>query len=248
MQTGDIFLMVIISTLVILLLVAVVVITIVLSNRRHVQQEVKYERELRVAEQEVTEQVLANVGRELHDNIGQLLTVMHMQMEQQRIMNPPAIPIITPIAETLGQAIQEVRRLGKSLNSDLLENNGLANTIQNEVTRLRKLDKYTIEWEHDGEPQLSKDQRIIVFRIFQEIINNALKHSDASNISIIMSGASGFRLVVSDDGKGFDAEAMMRSTSGSGLKNMVMRAEMAKLKCDIKAAVNKGAVYTLEVA
>lgn len=238
--------MIIISTLVILLLVAVVFITIVLANRRHVQQEVKYERELRVAEQEVTEQVLAHVGRELHDNIGQLLTVMHMQMEQQRIMNPPAIPIITPLSETLGQAIREVRHLGKSLNSDLLENNGLANTIQNEVARLRKLEKYGIVWEHDGEPQLNKDQKIIAFRIFQEIINNALKHSDADNISIVMSGSNGFRLVVSDNGKGFDADAMMRSAAGSGLKNMVMRAEMAKLKCHIAATVNKGATFTLE--
>ena len=79
MLHNDVVLTVLVSTLLILLLVAGVIITMILANRRHVQQEVKmaqmqveYEKELRAVENEVQEQVLTNVARELHDNIGQL--------------------------------------------------------------------------------------------------------------------------------------------------------------------------------
>ena len=246
MPSGDVLVMVIISTLAILLLVAAAIITIVLSNRRHVQQEVKYERELRTAEQEVREQVLINIGRELHDNIGQLLTVMHLQMEQQRITNPSAAQTLGPVAETLTHTIQEVRRVGKSLNSDLLDNNGLINTIQNEVQRLQQIGKFQVQWEYDTEPELVKDQKVIAFRIFQEAVNNALKHANASNLNITLSGSNKFKLVVSDNGKGFDIDSMLRSPTGSGLKNMIKRAELAKLKCSIAAAPGKGASFTLE--
>ena len=88
MQDSDIYIGIIITTLVILLLIAGVFITMILANRRHVQQEIKmaqreaeYEKELRNAENEVQEQVLSNVARELHDNIGQLLTMVKLQME-----------------------------------------------------------------------------------------------------------------------------------------------------------------------
>ena len=250
---SDIRFTVIVTSLLILLLVSAIVITIFVSNRRHGQQEMKiaqmqldYEKELRTTEQEVQEQVLGNVGRELHDNIGQLLTVMNMQVEQQKITNPDAIPLLGSMHETLTYAIQEVRRVGRSLNSDLLDINGLTNTLNHEVDRLQQLKKFAIHWEHDGEPQLTKDQKVIAFRIFQETTNNILKHSGANQVNIILTGGKHFKMVVRDDGKGFDLDQMMRSSAGSGLKNMVKRAELARLKLKIDTAPSKGAIFTLE--
>ena len=92
MFANDIVLTVLVTTLLILLLIAGVIITMTLANRRHVQQEVKmaqmeadYEKELRIVENEVQEQVLSNVARELHDNIGQLLTLIRLQLEQEKL-------------------------------------------------------------------------------------------------------------------------------------------------------------------
>jgi signal transduction histidine kinase len=253
MGSSDIKFTVIITTLLILLLIAGVIITIFVSNRRNTQQEVKmaqmevdYEKELRTAEQEVQEQVLVNVGMDLHDNIGQLLRVVQMQMDQRMITNPETLSMLKPMHDTLTKTIDEVRRVGRSLNSDLLDANGLINTIQFEVDRLQQLNKFKLHWVFEGEPKLNKDQKVIVFRIFQEIINNSLKHSGAANLYIDLSGDNNFKLVVKDDGKGFDLDEMMRSPKGSGLKNMVKRAELAKLICKISAAKDKGATFTLE--
>jgi signal transduction histidine kinase len=253
MFANDIGLTIIVVTLLILLLIAVVVITIFVSNKRHAQQETQmakmqldYEKELRSTEQEVQEQVLVNVARELHDNIGQLLTVMSMQLEQQKFINPTMAEPLQSISNTLASTTQEVRRLGKSLNSDLLEANGLIHSMEQEVARLQQLKKYNVTWEHHAEPRLSKDQRVIIFRMFQEMLNNIMKHSAAKNITVKVGSGDLFKLTVSDDGKGFDTTEMIKSPKGSGLKNMNKRAEMAKLKLGISSEINKGTMFTLE--
>jgi len=240
---------IIVTTLLILLLVAVVVITIFVSNRRHVQQEVKiaqmlldYEKDLRL----VQEQVMTAVARELHDNIGQRLTFMNMQLEQQKYVNPVISAPLQPINDMMAQTIQEVRMLGRSLNSDLIDQNGLIYTIGKGVERLHLLNKYEVHWQHDDEPKLNKDQKVIVFRIFQEMLNNLLKHAQAKNIYISISGGDSFKMMVKDDGKGFDLEEIMNSAKGAGLKNISKRAELAKLKSNIETATGKGTTFTLE--
>jgi len=243
---------VILSTLLILLLIAGVVITIFIANRRHVQQQISiaqmqvdYEKELRTVEQEVQEQVLLNVSRELHDNIGQLLTVMHMQMEQEKLQTPR---VVNPMSGTLQDTIQQVRMLGRSLNNEWLEQNGLNGMIQNEVNRLEHLGMLTIHWQFDGvEPVLEKDQRVMAFRIFQEIINNALKHAGAANIYIDMKGKDKFALSIKDDGKGFDPDITFAMGKGSGLRNMMKRAALAHIAYKMTAAPGKGCTFTLEL-
>ena len=150
------------------------------------------------------------------------------------------------IGNTLADTVEEVKRLGKSLNSDLFETQGLINTIEQEVMRLKQLNKYQVHWKYDAEPLLNKDQKVIVFRMLQETLNNILKHARGENISIALSGKNHFKMVIKDDGKGFDYNEMIRSPNGSGLKNMMKRAELAKLSCYFESAIGKGTTFTLE--
>lgn len=255
MFSNDIAFTVVVTTLLILLLIFGVIITIFLANRRHIQQEVKmaqlqvnYEQELRKAEQEVQEQVLTNIARDLHDNIGQLLTYMNIQLEQGKITYPETTGILTPISGTLGDTIQQVRLLSRSLNSDFLESGGLVQSITQEVTRLQQFSSLSINWQHDDtEPALNKDQRIMTFRIFQEILNNALKHSGAKNIDISLQGIQPFCLAVADDGRGFDLEGILNAGAGSGLRNMSKRAALANLNLNITSSLGKGSSFRLSI-
>jgi signal transduction histidine kinase len=253
MFSNDIAFTVVVTTLLILLLIAGVIITIFLANRRHVQQEVKmalmqtnYEKELRAVENEVQEQTLNNISRELHDNIGQLLTLMRIQLEQEKLDNPALQVTLTPIDTTLTDTIQQVRLLSHSLNSDVLEQNGLLQMIEQEASRLRQFKKITIHMEHDAtEPRLNKDQRIMAFRIFQELLNNILKHAAAKNIYVQLKAKDKFSMSLTDDGKGFDLPQTMRSGGGAGLKNMTKRAALANLHFHIDTAIGKGSTFTL---
>ena len=253
MSFDDIKITIIVTTLLILLLIAGVIITIFISNRRNAAQEIKmtqmalgYAKELRTVQHEMQEQVLSNISAELHDNIGQLLTFMHMQLEQNKMQRPEIREFLNPTHDTLKTAMQQVRSLAKSMNSEMLDQVGLLNMIQLEVTRLQQLNHLTVHWKtDDAEPRLDKDQKLMSFRIFQEIMNNALKHSEAKNIYVSMKGAGRFEFEIRDDGKGFDVKRELREGKGSGLRNIIKRAGLADLSCNIVAEKGKGSIFTL---
>lgn len=252
MLHNDVVLTVLVSTLLILLLVAGVIITMILANRRHVQQEVKmaqmqveYEKELRTVENEVQEQVLTNVARELHDNIGQLLTLIRLQLEQEKLDNDEIAHKLAPADNTLSETIDQVRMLSHSLNNDYLETQGLNYAIEKEVDRLSKLRKLKVHWHTDGvEPSFDKGKRIMIFRMLQEVINNTLKHSGAKNISIALQATGRFALEIKDDGRGFDKEQVLATGKGSGLTNLQKRAKLAGLSLNITSAIGKGSIFT----
>src|SRR3569833_2101509 len=132
--------------LIILLLVAGIAIVFFIAGQQRLNQETKvarlqadYEKELRIVGNEVQEQVLTNVAAELHDNIGQLLTSMHLQLENKRLISPQIAAQLHPIDETLLHTIKQVKLLGRGLNGDMLLQNGLAHNIQSEMKRLEHL-------------------------------------------------------------------------------------------------------------
>jgi signal transduction histidine kinase len=132
------------------------------------------------------------------------------------------------------------------MNSDMLDQVGLLNMMKLEVTRLRQFNHLAVHFVNDGaEPELDKDQRLMSFRIFQEIMNNTLRHAEAKNIYVSLKGAGRFEFEIRDDGKGFDVKRELREGKGSGLRNIIKRAGLADLSCNIVAENSKGSIFTL---
>ena len=253
MLTNDLVLTLLLTTLIIFLLVVGIVITLLLSRRRAergrrqiARLELDYQKELRTIEGEVQEATLTHLASELHDNVGQLLTFMKLQMETEKLRQPTLETVLEPLSDTLKKTMTQVRLLSHSLSHDFISDGGLQRIIGQEVERLRSLGNINILFDTDGvEPLLSKDARTVAFRIFQEAFSNTLRHSGADHIHIILKGTGGFYLELCDDGRGFDKEAVMRSSSGMGLNNMPRRAALAGLECDIDTAPTKGCIFTL---
>jgi len=237
---------IIFTTLIILLLVTGIIISIVVANRIRITREVEFEKELRTVEQEVQEQMLTNVSQELHDNIGQMLTVMHLQLKKGQVKHPEVSPLLQPVSETLNDTIEQVKTLARGLNSDMVQDNGLRNNIIQETERLKKLDKFSLMREDDGvEIALSKDMQLLVFRIYQEMMNNVMKHSGATEVSIRLKG-NPFLLEVKDNGQGFDREAQKGKGKGMGLSNIEKRSKIAGLTFDLVSSVGKGCIFILK--
>ena len=248
---SGVILLLIFTTLVILLLIFGIIIILNLSNKRYAEQQIviaqaraAYESELRTIESEVQEATFTHLATELHDNIGQLLAVTHMQIEKEKLHHSDMAHLFTPAGETLQTIIEQVRLLSHSLSSDLVSE-GLQRSIAQEVKRLDGIGRLTIHFDTDGvEPDVSKDVRMVAFRIFQEAVSNALRHAGATNLSISLKGES-FLLQVRDDGQGFDTEAALNSSHGLGIKSMLRRASIAGLQCDIVSGVKNGCELTL---
>ncbi len=251
----DIVLAIVCSTLFILLLIAIIVMVFFISGKQRIKQEMEmseaklsFERELRQVETEVSEHVMSQFAQELHDNIGQLLTAMHIQIENQKIDYPQLTEGFKPLEIYLGEVTQQLRLLSRTLNNDYIGHTGLLAVMQMEVERLRALKRFKVHWPLvKGKSNLDKNQELMVFRIFQEIAQNALRHSSAKNLQISINNQDeNFELTIQDDGKGFVLEEVLKSHKASGLRNIIKRAQLGGLTCHIKSSPGNGCLFTIK--
>lgn len=205
------------------------------------KQQQAFEEEISKSRLEIQEQTLKNVGQDLHDNVGQLLSYASMQLNAVSGLATETVKgKIEDTKEVIKNTIQEVRDLSKSLNSDVISNFGLKESLKNEVDRLNKLQKIKAEFSIEGEPYelQSKKDEIILFRIVQEFLSNTMKYAAASNLSIALNYLNDELVIkVTDDGIGFDEATV---TKGSGLINMKSRAELIEAKYELNSKTAEG--------
>lgn len=252
---NDIFITIAFTSLLILLLIAGITIAFFISSRQRTKQLVEvaqlklgYEQELRKVENEVSEQMQEQFAREIHDNIGQLLTAMHIQIENQKLDHPLLTEGLQPVEIYLNEVTQQLRLLSRTLNTDYIGQIGLISAIRLEIERLSRLRKVQITSRiGEGKLSLEKNQEIMLFRIFQEIIQNLLRHAHATTACIeFFPDDEHFELIIRDDGKGFILENVLQSGRASGLKNILKRSKLAELECMIETSPDKGCKFILK--
>ena len=238
----------------VLLLVSGLIITffVVFQRRKNtlllerLEQQKQFDEELVKTQQEIQDETFKQVGRELHDNIGQLLALTSMQLNLVRSNAEEATKVkLESAVELLKASISELRALSRSLNSDVIKNFTLVNSLKNEVNRLNKLGIVTINFEVIGDsvPLNRAQDRVMLFRIMQEFVSNTLKYSEASELNIVLDYRdSDLSVVIDDNGLGFDLEA---AAKGSGLINMEKRAALINAKFQLTSRLGKGTRLTL---
>lgn len=183
-----------------------------------------YEQTLLQSQIEVQESTLSTVSKELHDNIGQLLSTAKMLLgiTEINLTNPP--DTLRTANETVGKAINELRSLSKSLSKEWLEQFDLIDNLATEVNRINSADAAILHLSHPAKLAFVADKQIILFRIIQEAIQNAIKHASAKNIYInITQDDNVLATSIKDDGIGFSEE---KTPDGVGIINMKHRAKL----------------------
>jgi len=211
-----------------------------------IKQQKAFDEEISRTQTEIQEQTLKSIGWELHDNVGQLLSVASMQLSILGTQVSPEIKnSITETTNIVRESLKEVRSLSKSLNNEVVLNIGFEKSITNELDRLKRL-KFTKAELHvkgDTIPIGNKKHEIIMFRILQEFLSNSVKYSEAKNLKIILDYQSGNLLIeASDDGKGFNVET---AEKGSGLLNMKSRAALINATFHLTSKIGEGVVLTI---
>jgi len=176
------------------------------------------EKQLMQSQIEVQEDTFMTLGKELHDNIGQLLSSSKMLLgvTMRNTHNSP--DTLNTAYETLSTAIIELRSLSRSLDSQWLRQFNLIENLKTEVIRHNITPGLRIHFSHPDTLPLNSDQQILLFRIVQEAMQNAIKHAGAANINITMAeNPARLDISVADDGKGFDPGSAKK---GAGLNNI----------------------------
>jgi len=246
------FLLIIYFILVILLLTTFTIVFFMTYQKRknkllveRYEAEKRFEEEIVKSKMEIQEQTLKNVGWELHDNIGQLLSVANMQLNiLTRNVDENVQPAVTEIKEVVANSLQEVRSLSKSLNSEVIEYSGLVESVKNELARFERMQVIAPKFILQGNGyDLDQKETIIIYRILQELFSNVIKHSKANKIDVIFDyNDERFMIVVLDNGIGFNSDEIEK---GSGMFNMKSRAQMINASLDFDSDVNSGTKVTL---
>jgi signal transduction histidine kinase len=242
--------LVVMSTTVLLFVGGLAALLVTSHNRRArhraevAEMHLRHGREVMKAEREAIQHTLRDVGRELHDSAGQLLTVAQMGLNTL-LTEHPADARIEAARDALDQGIEEVRRLGHTLNTDLWRERSLIDAIRSEADRIARLGRIQVAVEaRPPVPVPPPDTSTILFRVFQETVNNTLKHSGAEHLTIALHGTSnGLRLTLTDDGRGFDPSQVKRN---AGLGNIRDRCALVGYSATCTTAPGAGCTWTLE--
>lgn len=232
-------------TLLIIVLTMIFVYVIFIQKKTNLlieqkEKDMRFEKELATSQIEMKEQTLNYIGQELHDDLGQKLSVVRLRQNQLITkMKDSEKEELVELNELLGECIQDIRNLSKTLITEQVIHFGLIESLEREISKIQKLRLLKIELisqKHDID--ISPKHGLILFRIIQESINNILKHSRAKNVLIkIDDNHEKLNILISDNGKGFNTNI---KKDGSGLKNMELRAKIIHAEFTIQSELNKG--------
>jgi len=208
-----------------------------------------YDRELYKAQLEIQEQTFQDIAREIHDNVGQVLSLAKLGLGTLDLdRKDDAKESISEITDILEKALEDLRHMSRSLNADIIRKGGLKKSIDNQVGFLQRGGKFNIQYYVTGESIfLHETKEIILFRILQEAVNNILRHSSATEILINLSYQKDFLILqIEDNGKGFNLDNQNLNTGQmNGIYNMQHRAKLIKADLKIDSEVSKGTRITV---
>jgi signal transduction histidine kinase len=190
------------------------------------EERIRYKNALTLEVFNAQEQERKKLGEELHDNINQLLGVVKLYIEHAQANPNAKDEMLKKSAEYLTDVINEIRGLSKSLISATLTDLGLIESINELIASILNIRQIHIDLHKNGfsEDMLSDIQKLMIYRITQEQLNNILKHSRAEHVDIeLKRSGRHIQLIIEDDGVGFDQKEIK---SGLGLKNIRHRLEL----------------------
>src|SRR5450631_2183293 len=257
----QIYFVILMGTLLAFLLVGFILSMFFFYQRKRQKQEQElirikeeYEQEVLRSQLEIQESTMKTIAQELHDNVGQSLSVIKLWMAMAPIApDHEAYEGVQNSKQMLQKVIRDMSDLTKSLHTDRITDIGLSEAINFDLASIRRAGIMKVNFEAEGEEFHFPDQQsIFIFRMYQEMMNNIIKHSKAThvNVSLFYSGNDTFVMKIRDDGVGFDVQQKKDSGSGSsglGLKSMRNRAKMIGADLAIESEPGKGTSISVTV-
>ncbi len=195
------------------------------------------------------------IARELHDEVGQTLTAVALQVERAAGHSPGESRALGEIAALLHGSLDDVRRIARELRPEALDDLGLTDAVIALCLRVERQGSIRVLRELEGNlPPLTEEAELVVYRVAQEALTNAMRHSGASQVRVALRGEdAGVRLTVQDDGRGLpekpsDGRGIFHEpVEGGGLVGMRERALLIHAELRVERSESGGVSVTLAV-
>ena len=253
----EILIIIIIGTLLFLLVSLFLISFLFFHQKKHNSyiiekqfMQTQFQHEILQTQLEIQEQTLKTISQEIHDNVGQVLSLAKLNLgtfeDTESAYNQTKI---NDTKQLLSKAINDLRDLSRSLHGDKITELGLQESVANELKILQNTGQYKTELTIIGDGyKLEPQKEMVLFRIVQEATNNAIKHAKAKNINVSMAYQSGlFKLIIRDDGIGFNNDNLQSAQTGIGLKSMQNRAILIGAVFSIHSSENNGTTVSIEI-
>ncbi len=260
-EVSEIELTILIGSILGLSLVSLIVLFLFFYQKKYFQQESRIlkikeqaSQEILKAQLEIREITLNEISKEIHDNSGQILSLIklntHMLIEkyaQGKDLNE----MLLDTKSLIINAITDLRNLSRSISSDTVEHLGFALALSIQFEKIKKLNHFQTSFEIIGSTQrFPLDKEIVIFRMCQEILQNIMKHSMAKNLNAQIIYQSE-RLIIDfqDDGIGFDVNILSSSyqDQGSGLENLRRRSKLIGANLEIISNIGSGTKIMIQL-
>ncbi len=233
-----------------------------LYNRRRLRREVEFAQERQQLTQLRAQAVLdaeeaerRRIGTDLHDGVGQLLTVAKLNLgalgEQLTISTVAQQAMLQNALDVVDESFREVRQISHNLMPNSLIKRGLAQAVRDFLSKVSPDGRLKINIEVvglDSGGRLEPNIENVLFRVIQELVQNIIKHARATEMTLqLVRSPEGLTVLVEDNGVGFDPAALNAETSGIGLKNIESRLAFLGGRAEFDSRPGRGTTVTLEV-
>jgi two-component system, NarL family, sensor kinase len=242
----------VLSGIVILVLVCVFIIAfLTTSYKRKIKYQqqllqLDFERQQAVlqAQLEIQEQTLKTISQEIHDNVGQILSLVKLNLHT---FKDTAEPQLETTKSLVSKAISDLRDLSRSLQGGRVLQLGLQQAIEDELLIIRNTGQLQTQLSVTGKAvALPPQKEIVLFRMVQEAINNVVKHANATNLYVsIAYQPAQFLITVQDDGSGFQEDELSPASTGLGLSGLRSRAKLIDAALKIHSTKNQGTTVSI---
>lgn len=191
------------------------------------------------------------IAKELHDSVGGNLTAIKYALEdklqrEKKTNEPPEGISLKQIVETVQETIEEIQRISSNLRPSILDNMGILAALQWTARKVQELhDGVQVHVDCDSlEGRIPEELKIVLLRVAQEALNNAVKHADPDSVQILLREQEGALILnIQDNGRGFqpgNPDPRNPSSSGMGLDSMKERVELSGGSLEVHSARNSG--------
>jgi signal transduction histidine kinase len=199
---------------------------------------------------EIQEQTFQEISQEIHDNIGQILSLAKLHIATMEAGNNSVLAGKIREAKTLiTKAISDLRSLSHRLNTGYINEVGFDTAVKRELDIIRRSGAYATQFDIEGKAvRFDPQKELILFRIVQELLNNIIKHAGAKTITVTLAyDEELLQVTIHDDGRGFDFDSLGAEPGGLGLKSMHHRASLIGAEFHLTSHIGTGTAATVRL-